>query len=123
MNPQVGIGFPFAPLRIGPDGLVLELCGTMLKVAPVATKKRFFQFLKFHPSRKANRHLSETTLPWLHGPCLPCLVGLADLLVFRLFARGNTLVCPYTIIIVELAQTVGRVLEVLETQRVGTATF
>jgi len=80
-------------------------------------------FLKLHPSRKANWHLSETTLPWLHGPCLPCLVGLADLLVFRLFARGNTLVCPYTIIIVELAQTVGRVLEVLETQRVGTATF
>jgi hypothetical protein len=35
----MGIGNPFAPLRIGPDGLVPERCGMMLNVAPVSTKK------------------------------------------------------------------------------------
>ena len=52
MYPQVGIGNPFAPLRIGLDGLVLELCGTMLKVVPVLTKKLSFvnsSFKKIKP--------------------------------------------------------------------------
>jgi hypothetical protein len=38
MNPQEGIGCPFAPLRRGPDGLVFLEQGTMLSVAPVSTK-------------------------------------------------------------------------------------
>ena len=80
--------------------------------------------LKFHPARKANRRLSETTLPWPHGHyCLPSLVGSADDLVFRLVARGKALVRPYTVIIVKLARTVGRVPTVLEAHRVGAATF
>ena len=53
MNPQVGIGLPFAPLRIGPDGLALELCGTMLKVAPVSTKKLLFEISSFKKSKPA----------------------------------------------------------------------
>ena len=53
MNPQVGIGLPFAPLRIGPDGLSFELCGTMLKVAPVTTKKLFIEISSFKKSNSA----------------------------------------------------------------------
>ncbi len=37
MNPQEGIGCS-APLRRGPDGVVLELQGTILNVPPVSTK-------------------------------------------------------------------------------------
>ena len=80
--------------------------------------------LKFHPAKRANRRLSEATLPWPHGPCCPpSLVGPADFLVFLLGAMGNTLVHPYTVIIVELARTVGRVSEVLEAHWFGAATF
>jgi hypothetical protein len=38
MKPQVGIGFPFAPLRRVTDGLLVEEQGIMLNVAPVSTK-------------------------------------------------------------------------------------
>jgi sugar lactone lactonase YvrE len=38
MNPQDGIGNPFAPLRRGPDGLAFDSHGIMLYVAPVSTK-------------------------------------------------------------------------------------
>ena len=96
----------------------VEQCSKLRQCRP----KNFL--LKFHPARKANRRLSETTLPWPHGPCCPpSLAGSADHLVFRLVARGNTLVRPHTVIIVELARTVGRVSEVLEAHRVGAATF
>ena len=80
--------------------------------------------LKFHPSGRANRRLSETTLPWPHGPCCPpSLAGSADFLVFRLVARGNTLVRPYTVVVVELARAIGQVLKILETDRVGLRLF
>ncbi len=42
MKPQGGIGFPFASLRRGPDGLLLEKQGIMLNVAPVSTKNLSF---------------------------------------------------------------------------------
>jgi hypothetical protein len=42
MKPQEGIGFPFASLRRGLDGLLLEEQGTMLSVAPVSTKSLSF---------------------------------------------------------------------------------
>jgi hypothetical protein len=35
---QEGIGCPSAPLRMGPDGVVLELQGTIPNVAPVSIK-------------------------------------------------------------------------------------
>ncbi len=38
MNPQDRIGNPFAPLRRGPDELVLDVHGIMLNVAQVSTK-------------------------------------------------------------------------------------
>ncbi len=38
MNPQEGTGCPSAPLRRGPDGVVLELQGTIINVAPVSNK-------------------------------------------------------------------------------------
>jgi hypothetical protein len=39
---QEGIGFPFAPLRRGPEGPLLEEQGTILSVVPVSTKKFSF---------------------------------------------------------------------------------
>ena len=47
------MGLPFAPLRIGPDGLTFELCGTMLKVAPVLTKKLSFEISSLKKSKPA----------------------------------------------------------------------
>jgi hypothetical protein len=38
MNPQEGIGSPFAPLRSGPDGSALDAHGIMVNVAPISTK-------------------------------------------------------------------------------------
>jgi hypothetical protein len=38
MNPQEEIGNPFAPLRRGPDELVLDEHAIMLNVAPVSTE-------------------------------------------------------------------------------------
>jgi hypothetical protein len=37
-NPQEGIGCPSAPLSRGPDGVILEVQGTVFNVAPVSTK-------------------------------------------------------------------------------------
>jgi hypothetical protein len=42
MKTQEGIAFPFAPLRRGPDGLLLEEQGIMFNVAPVSTKNLSF---------------------------------------------------------------------------------
>ena len=121
MNPQVGIGLPFDPLRIGPDGLSFELCGTMLKVAPVLTKKLSFEISSFKKSKLAFVGNDIAVAAWIY--CPPSLVGSADFSIFRLVARGNALVCPYTIVIVKLAQTVVQVSEVLKTDWVGGATF
>jgi hypothetical protein len=41
MNPQEGMGCPSVPLRRGPNGVVLELKGTILSVAPVPTKYEY----------------------------------------------------------------------------------
>ncbi len=38
MKQQEGIGKPLVPLRWGPDGLLFDLQGTMLNIAPVLTK-------------------------------------------------------------------------------------
>jgi hypothetical protein len=38
IKPQEGIGWPSAPLRRGPDGLTLDVQGTILNVAPVSIK-------------------------------------------------------------------------------------
>jgi hypothetical protein len=38
MKPQEGMGKPFVPLSRGRDGLLSDLVGTMLNVAPVSTK-------------------------------------------------------------------------------------
>ncbi len=38
MKPQQGMGKPFAPLRRGPNGLLMAMWGTMLNVASVSTK-------------------------------------------------------------------------------------
>ncbi len=38
MKPQEGIGCPSAPLRRGPDGLVIWVQWTMLSVVPISTK-------------------------------------------------------------------------------------
>jgi hypothetical protein len=38
MKQQEGIGKPFVPMRWGPDGLLFDLQGKMLNIAPVFTK-------------------------------------------------------------------------------------
>ena len=77
MNPQVGIGLPFAPFRIGPVGRTIELCGTMLKVAPVSTKKLSLEISSFKKSKPAfvgndiavaAWTLLSAELGWLGGP-------------------------------------------------------
>ena len=52
-DPQVGIGLPFSPLRIGSDGLSFELCETMLKVAPASPRNCFFEITSFKKSKPA----------------------------------------------------------------------
>lgn len=51
LYPQVEILSPFAPMRRGPDDGLFDMCGNMLKEAPVSTKKFVLVFWSVRNNR------------------------------------------------------------------------